>query len=588
MTVPSKSLQRASSPAALLTPSDAVSTSTTTSLVPALGLHSAQVAANQEAVADALTPGTARHGRRDGKTPAGMEREEGAWEPEPAVEATQEGQQSPAGQGQLAGLGPANASAQEMQRWLTERDAGRQEEDDGAAGWLAAPATAPSGWLVAGGGLLAAAAVTAGGGGGGSGGHGNGIATRPPSDGVTLPPPQTQPESAALGAPRLRLSAQADAPVQGLPSTNDPVVQVSNLESDGAWFYRTDGQTWIRGQGSQIPASVFVAQGAHRVEVYQMDLAGNVGPTASLEFWHDSIAPVSADVALKDDTGNTTDLITSDATLVISGVQPGDQWYFSVNGGDWQTGQGNEVPDSALGGDGVHTISVVVRDPTGNESAPTSITVVRDTTAPDTAPTVSLEFDTGDEGDRITQTPFLLFGGLETGARWIFSLDDGQHWHEAANASDRAFRDDALFDRDGHWTVLAKQIDAAGNEGTATSRFEFELDRQAPDMPSVALKEDTGLFDDDRVTKNGTVVISGVETGGTWGYRINGALEWTQIAGMEIPHEHFTDGHHRVEVASWDVAGNRSAIQRLEFLLDTQAPALPGVDLGVYNATAVV
>ncbi|SEK33770.1 hypothetical protein SAMN05216359_101476 [Roseateles sp. YR242] len=487
-----------------------------------------------------------------------------------------------------AGLGPTNASGREVERLLAERpERSADDNDDAAAGWLnTASATTPV-WLVAGGGLVAAAAASAGGGGGA--GPGGGIAINPPTEILPITPPVQPPvqvpiDPSSLGSPSLKLQAVGPVPVQGLPSTRHPVVNVGNLEPDGAWFYRVDGsQDWVRGQGAQVPDSVFQAQGQHAVEVYQMDLAGNEGPIARLEFWYDSLAPAAADVSLKSDTGDTTDLVTADATLVVGNIETGADWFFSVDGGEWQQGQGDEVPDAALGGDGTHTVSVVVRDPTGNESPPMSITVVRDTTAPTTAPTVSLLFDTGEDGDdQLTFDPSLALTGMEVGARWSISLDLGQTWIDAPDANELMFRDTDRFDRDGHWVVQARQIDAAGNVGTAISEFHFDLDRERPDAPTVRLKHDTGLFDDDRVTSIGTVVISDVGPDLNWGFRIDGAIEWSLYADMEIPSWEFGDGRHVVEVACWDAAGNRSKIERLEFVLDTQAPASPDLGLAPY------
>jgi Bacterial Ig-like domain len=382
--------------------------------------------------------------------------------------------------------------------------------------------------------------------------------------------------------------SRAAAPVQGLPSSNDPVVQVGHLEADAAWFYRVDGQAWVQGQGSSIPANVFAAQGQHRVEVYQTDLAGNSSAVASLDFWFDSVAPDQPSLALAHDTGDTTDHITSDATLVVSGVQPGDDWFYQVDDGAWQPGQGQEISDAALGGDGVHTVRVRVRDTTGNESATASITVQRDTVAPTTGPTITLEFDTGRDQDLLTNTPYLLFEDLEAGARWSFSLDGGQTWRDAADPTDLAFRDDTPFEHDGVWTVLARQIDVAGNVGSVFTQLRFELDRQAPDAPTIALKHDTGLLTDDRVTQDGTVVIGDVEAGGSRAYRLDGSSSWIVFVGGELPPSLFTDGHHVVEVVAWDAAGNQSAIERLEFLLDTQAPGLPSLGLGTGSPAALL
>lgn len=424
------------------------------------------------------------------------------------------------------------------------------------------------GWLAAGGGLVAAVAL----GGGGSSTAATGIGMSPGGPPVQDPGGQ-HPVSLGL--------AKAAGVVQGLPSTNDPVMQVGNLEADGAWFYRVDGQDWIQGQGSTIAASAVVGQGQHKVEVYQMDLAGNRSEVATLDFWVDSEAPTAPTLQIKNNTGDVSDALTSDATLTISGVQPGDQWFFSVDGGEFQAGQGGELSDAQLGGDGTHTVRVVVRDATGNQSAETSLTVERDTTAPTTAPALSLHHDTGADGDRLTSDPWLKLSGMEPGARWSISLDGGKTWTAPASAADPLFRDDAAFDHDGLWRVQARQIDAAGNVGTAITTFDFSLDRQAPATPSVKLRNDSGLSATDLVTNDGTVVIQPGEAGLTLGYRMDGDLVWTNLLDDVLVPDGWSDGAHVIEFVAWDAAGNASEVSSLAFVLDTNAPGLPTLGLGL-------
>lgn len=425
-----------------------------------------------------------------------------------------------------------------------------------------------------------------GGGGGGVGGIGGGVGGGGSIGGIgggagaggdtghPVPAPGTTGQPVSLGL------TKAAGVVQGLPSTHEAVIQVGDLEAEGAWFYRVDGQEWVPGQGRTIEASAISGQGQHRVEVYQVDLAGNLSGVAALDFWLDSVPPSAPTLHLKNNTGEAGDTLTSDATLIVSGLQPGDEWFFSVDGGALQAGQGEELSDAQIGGDGAHTIRVVVRDATGNQSPESSFTLERDTTAPVTAPVIALQQDTGARGDRLTARPWLSFGGLEPGARWSISLDEGQTWTDPAPSATPQFQDDAAFDRDGHWTVLARQIDAAGNVGTAISTFEFDLDRRPPDVPSVRLKNDSGLSATDRVTNDGTILVQPGEAGLIHGYRQHGDVAWTNLPDGELDTEGWEDGRYDLEFIAWDAAGNFSELARLDFVLDTQAPRSPSLNLG--------
>ncbi len=439
-------------------------------------------------------------------------------------------------------------------------------------------------WWLAGGGLLAAAAAGAAGGGGSGGGvGGGGVGISGPGVGVggigpTPVPPLIPPVSDPSGVMSLGLM-KATGIVSGLPSTNDPVIHIANLEADAVWFYRVDGQTWVQGQGAEIPASLITGEGAHQVDVYQMDVAGNVSATASLSFWLDTQAPDAPIVHIKNNTGDSTDSLTSDATLIIQGLQPGDEWFYQVDGQGWVRGQGQEVPDAAIGSDGTHDIQIMVLDATGNESAPTTVHLQRDTTAPETAPSVMLNQDTGQRGDGITAIPTLRFGGLEPGAQWSVSLDGGQTWQSAGADPSGIFNNNAAFNRDGAWTVLARQIDAAGNVGTAVTSFTFELDRQAPAAPTVSLVNDTGLSSTDRITRDGTVRVGGIEAGGRWTYTLDGDPAGVDMTEDLLAPDGWADGRHVLEVIAFDAAGNMSSKVRLEFVLDTLAPGLPSLSL---------
>uniref|UniRef100_UPI002603848C hypothetical protein n=1 Tax=uncultured Jannaschia sp. TaxID=293347 RepID=UPI002603848C len=53
----------------------------------------------------------------------------------------------------------------------------------------------------------------------------------------------------------------------------------------------------------------------------------------------------------------------------------------------------------------------------------------------------------------------------------------------------------------------------------------FTLDTVAPDAPTLALANDTGI-DGDRITNDGTVEVTGLENGAAWDYTTDG-IAWT-------------------------------------------------------------
>ncbi len=94
-----------------------------------------------------------------------------------------------------------------------------------------------------------------------------------------------------------------------------------------------------------------------------------------------------------------------------------------------------------------------------------------------------------------------------------------------------------------------------------------------PSAPSVALVEDSGRWNDDRITNDAKIAISGIVAGATWRYSIDGG-EWKDgPADGVIPASEFGGGNGTREVRVQQVnAGVASDEAVFEFQLDTQAP----------------
>jgi hypothetical protein len=68
--------------------------------------------------------------------------------------------------------------------------------------------------------------------------------------------------------------------------------------------------------------------------------------------------------------------------------------------------------------------------------------------------------------------------------------------------------------------VQVRQIDVAGNTSAAHTGFAaFTVDTAVPVVPGLALAADTGASAADRITRDGTVLVSGVEAGASWQFR---------------------------------------------------------------------
>ncbi|MFP3802197.1 hypothetical protein, partial [Paraburkholderia sp. SIMBA_027] len=102
--------------------------------------------------------------------------------------------------------------------------------------------------------------------------------------------------------------------------------------------------------------------------------------------------------------------------------------------------------------------------------------------------------------------------GVETGATVEYSTDDGHTWNTNFNAVE------------GMNDVQVRQTDVAGNTSDPTA-FSFALDTSAA-APGVTLSSDSGSSATDHITNVGSLNLTGVETGATVEYSIDGGHTW--------------------------------------------------------------
>ena len=331
-------------------------------------------------------------------------------------------------------------------------------------------------------------------------------------------------------------TAEAGATIVLYDGTTPIATVVAN--SSGKWAYSATG----------------LADGEHSFTATQTDIAGNVSmsseASAASTMTVDTVV-AALGVALANDTGIVGDNISSDGTLALTGIEVGARVEYSTNGSNWSSNF------SAHAGSN----SVLVRqiDLAGNTSAATPLSFQLDTTAP-AAPGLALSNDSGTSpSDHITRFGTLATSGLETGATVQYSIDGGATWADSFSA------------HEGSNSVQVRQIDVAGNASTATS-LGFTLDTAAPAAPGLALSNDSGSSAADHITRFGTLTTSGLETGATVQYSIDGGTTWTGSFSAQA-------GANSVQLHQTDVAGNISAAATLAFTLDTSTttPVITGV-----------
>jgi hypothetical protein len=348
-------------------------------------------------------------------------------------------------------------------------------------------------------------------------------------------------------APSVSLAVDGGAPGDGI--TNNGTLSLAGVETGATVQYSTDG-------GSVWSPTFMAVGGANTVLVRQLDVAGNLSAATSFIFTLDTAAPATPSVALVTDSGTAGDKVTNIATLNVAGTESGATVQYSTNGGTtWSS--------SFTAAEGSNTVLVRQVDVAGNSSSATGLTFVLDTAA--AAPGVTLATDSGTAGDNITSNSALMVTGSEIGATVQYSTNGGTTWLSTFTPTEGANN------------VLVRQVDLAGNASSATS-FTFTLDTAAPSAPSAALVIDSGTAGD-KITRDGTLNITGTETGATVLYSTNGGTSWSSS---------FTpaEGANTVLIRQVDLAGNTSSATSFTFTLDTAAPAAPGVALVTDSGTS--
>lgn len=127
--------------------------------------------------------------------------------------------------------------------------------------------------------------------------------------------------------------------------------------------------------------------------------------------------------------------------------------------------------------------------------------------------------------------------------------------------------------------------DAAGNPLTQNtpsgSNESYTLDNEAPLAPTLSLSADTGPSDSDGVTKNGSVIVGGLEAGASWQYSTDGGLSWSTGSGNSFVLSAGTYAANAVQARQTDGAGNVSSVgsHATGITVDTHVPATPSLSL---------
>ncbi|WP_202392845.1 beta strand repeat-containing protein, partial [Croceibacterium xixiisoli] len=325
--------------------------------------------------------------------------------------------------------------------------------------------------------------------------------------------------------------------------TSNGQIDVTGLEDGATWEFTTDGgQNWQTGTGG----SFTLAEGTYaNVQVRQTDAAGNTATTTLGQVVVDATVTGPLAALAVDSGTSASDRITNNGLINVTGLEAGATWQYSTNGGQtWLNGTGGSFTLT----EGTYAnVQVRQTDVAGNTATTTLGQVVVDATI--ATPTVALAVDTGTSAtDGITNNGLVNVTGLESGATWQYSTNGGQTWLNGTGGS-------FTLTEGTYANVQVRQTDVAGNTAS-TTLGQIVVDTTIV-APNGVLNTDTGTSNTDRITSDGRINVSGVETGASWQYSTNGGQTWINGTGTSftLPQGVYSN----VQLRQTDLAGNVSS-----------------------------
>ncbi|WED67032.1 Ig-like domain-containing protein [Synoicihabitans lomoniglobus] len=309
-------------------------------------------------------------------------------------------------------------------------------------------------------------------------------------------------------------TAEANASVEVF--VDEASIGTANADGSGAWSYDHSGTA--------------LTEATYSITAKSTDSAGNTSAASTgIDVTIDTTAPAApAITGISDDTGdNTTDQITSDTTLILSGTADAGTTVTltRLSAGEIGTATANE--DGAWSydytatelGAGEHSFTATATDTAGNASnASDALIVTVDTATPDAPVITAISADSGTATDQITNDNTLTVSGTaEAGATVTVTRNGaGNLGTTTADGTTGAWTYDYTATElpDGDYIFGATATDTAGNTSIAAADFPVTIDTTAPTAPVVTgVSDDTGNSASDAITSDQTLSISGTAEG---------------------------------------------------------------------------
>ena len=326
----------------------------------------------------------------------------------------------------------------------------------------------------------------------------------------------------------LALTPASDSGITGDNITNVSTPTITGTGETGATVTLVDGTVQIgtatvAGGTWTITAATALADGPHSLIANQLDVAGNSSLASTvLGFIVDTVAPLAPGalaLTAASDSGIKGDNITNVSTPTISGTgEDGDTVTLvdgtvqigtaTVAGGTWTITAATAVAD------GPNSLVANQRDVAGNSSlASATLDFLVDTVAPIAPATLALTAasDSGIKGDNITNVSTPTISGTGEDGDTVTLVDGTVQIGSTTVAGGTWTIVAAAALADGPHSLIANQLDVAGNSSLASAALDFIVDTVAPAAPAalaLTAASDSGIKGDN-ITNVGNPTISG-------------------------------------------------------------------------------
>ena len=271
--------------------------------------------------------------------------------------------------------------------------------------------------------------------------------------------------------------------VPGLEVMLDLGTSVSDPDGDRLDLVLLEAPAWISTTGTKLQATLPPGLTEAQLATTRVVLGLSDGKAVALQEIQLSLLPPSPAIsapklALASDNGSSSsDGITNNPSVIVTGLEVGSLWQYSTNGGgSWSAGSGNSflLPSGTyLAG------SIIARqiNSAGDYSVNGQLGPIKIDTTPPTAPTLALSNGSiTASGDWIAYVQagkevVVNAQNLEANAAYSYSEDNGETW---INFDGSSFNF-AWADTSKRWSIKARQRDQAGNQGPDSASLNFGL-----------------------------------------------------------------------------------------------------------------